>query len=60
MILHATLNLAKQLVKLMALLAAVLLTPIGMSTANLLGEDATPFLIAVDFAASTRLATPVD
>lgn len=39
--------------------AAVILTPIGMSTANLLGVDATPFLIAVTFAASTSFATPV-
>ncbi|RDE07735.1 SLC13 family permease [Pelagibacterium lacus] len=39
--------------------AAVLLTPIGMSTANMLGVDATPFLIAVTFAASTSFATPV-
>lgn len=39
--------------------AAVLLTPIGMSTAKLLDVDATPFLIAVTFAASTSFATPV-
>ena len=39
--------------------AAVLLTPIGMSTANVLGVDATPFLVAVTFAASTSFATPV-
>lgn len=39
--------------------AAVLLTPIGMSTASLMGVDATPFLIAVTFAASTSFATPV-
>lgn len=39
--------------------AAVILTPIGISTANLLGVDATPFLIAVTFAASTSFATPV-
>lgn len=39
--------------------AAVLLTPIGMSTANMMGVDATPFLIAVTFAASTSFATPV-
>ncbi|MFA5684810.1 MAG: SLC13 family permease [Lysobacteraceae bacterium] len=39
--------------------AAVLLTPIGMSTATMLGVDATPFLIAVTFAASTSFATPV-
>ncbi len=30
-----------------------------MSTANLLGVDATPLLIAVTFAASTSFATPV-
>jgi di/tricarboxylate transporter len=39
--------------------AAVILTPIGMSTAHLLGVSATPFLIAVTFAASTSFATPV-
>lgn len=39
--------------------AAVLLTPLGISTANLLEVDATPFLIAVTFAASTSFATPV-
>lgn len=39
--------------------AAVLLTPIGMSTAAMLEVDATPFLIAVTFAASTSFATPV-
>ncbi|NLC36761.1 MAG: SLC13 family permease [Alcaligenaceae bacterium] len=39
--------------------AAVLLTPIGVSTANLMNVDATPFLIAVTFAASTSFATPV-
>ena len=39
--------------------AAVILTPIGMSTAALLGVDPTPFLIAVTFAASTSFATPV-
>jgi len=39
--------------------AAVLLTPIGMSTARMLDVDATPFLIAVTFAASTSFATPV-
>ncbi|WP_371317330.1 SLC13 family permease [Alcaligenes faecalis] len=39
--------------------AAVLLTPIGMSTAKMMGVDPTPFLIAVTFAASTSFATPV-
>ena len=39
--------------------AAVLLTPIGMSTAKMMEVDATPFLIAVTFAASTSFATPV-
>ncbi|MGB6103900.1 MAG: SLC13 family permease [Pusillimonas sp.] len=39
--------------------AAVLLTPIGMSTAKMLEVDATPFLIAVTFAASTSFTTPV-
>lgn len=39
--------------------AAVLLTPLGMSTAAMMGVDATPFLIAVTFAASTSFTTPV-
>ena len=39
--------------------AAVILTPIAMSTAHLMGVDATPFLIAVTFAAGTSFATPV-
>src|SRR3546814_4578640 len=38
--------------------AAGLLTPIGMSTAKMLDVDATPFLIAVTFAASTSFTTP--
>ena len=38
---------------------AVLLTPIGMSTAKMLEVDPTPFLIAITFAASTSFATPV-
>ena len=39
--------------------AAVLLTPIGFSTAQLVGADPTPFLIAITFAASTSFMTPV-
>lgn len=39
--------------------AAVLLTPIGFSTAQLMGADPTPFLIAITFAASTSFMTPV-
>ena len=39
--------------------AAVLLTPVGFSTAQMLGVDATPFLIAVTFSASTSFLTPV-
>lgn len=39
--------------------AAVLLTPIGFSTAQLIGADPTPFLIAITFAASTSFMTPV-
>src|SRR5690606_11078882 len=38
--------------------AAVLLTPIGVSTANMMNVDAPPSLIAVMFAASTSFATP--
>jgi len=39
--------------------AAVLLTPIGMSTAQMMEADATPFLIAITFSASTSFLTPV-
>lgn len=39
--------------------AAVLLTPIGISTAQLMHTDATPFLIAITFSASTSFLTPV-
>jgi len=39
--------------------AAVLLTPIGISTAKLLDTEATPFLIAITFSASTSFLTPV-
>ncbi|GAB2734288.1 SLC13 family permease [Melaminivora jejuensis] len=39
--------------------AAVLLTPIAISTARLVEADATPFLIAVTFSASTSFLTPV-
>lgn len=39
--------------------AAVLLTPIALGTAETLGVDAKPMLIAVMFAASTAFATPV-
>jgi len=39
--------------------AAVLLTPIGFSTAQLMQADPTPFLIAITFAASTSFMTPV-
>lgn len=38
---------------------AVLMTPIAMSTANLLQIDATPLLVAVIFAAATSFMTPV-
>lgn len=39
--------------------AAVLLTPIGISTAHLMQADATPFLVAITFSASTSFLTPV-
>lgn len=38
---------------------AVLMTPIAMTTAKMLGIDPTPFLIAVMFAAATSFMTPV-
>lgn len=38
---------------------AVLMTPIAMSAAAMLGLDPTPFLIAVIFAAATSFMTPV-
>ncbi len=38
---------------------AVLLTPIAVSTAKMLGVDASPFIIAVMFAAATSFMTPV-
>lgn len=39
--------------------SAVLVAPIGIATAEALGVDAKPFLVAVAFAASTSFATPV-
>lgn len=39
--------------------AAVLVVPIALATADALGVDSKPFLVAVAFAASTSFATPV-
>jgi di/tricarboxylate transporter len=39
--------------------AAVLVVPVAIATADTLGVDARPFLVAVAFAASTSFATPV-
>lgn len=39
--------------------AAVLVVPVAIATAESLGVDAKPFLVAVAFAASTAFATPV-
>ncbi|MBB5015401.1 SLC13 family permease [Rehaibacterium terrae] len=39
--------------------AAVLMAPIAVAAAHAVGADATPFLVAVAFAASTSFATPV-
>lgn len=39
--------------------AAVLVVPIAIATADAMGVDAKPFLVAVAFAASTSFATPV-
>mgnify|MGYP001134998707 CR=1 FL=1 len=38
---------------------AVLMTPIAVSTAQMLGVDASPYIIAVMFAAATSFMTPV-
>lgn len=39
--------------------SAVLMAPIAVASAHAVGADATPFLVAVAFAASTSFATPV-
>lgn len=39
--------------------AAVLLAPIGVSTANMMQADPTPFLIAITFSASTSFLIPI-
>lgn len=39
--------------------SAVLIAPIAISTAELMGVDSKPFLVAVAFAASTSFSTPI-
>lgn len=39
--------------------AAILLVPVALSAAELMGVSARPFLIAITFAASTSFATPI-